>query len=106
VNARSSGTSRVYSLTGQRLPDPPAPLTVIGWSSDSRSLFVFSKNDFPLKVQRLDLATGVLAPWKEIMPTDIAGALDKYMCITPDGNAYAYSVERMMTDLYIVDGLR
>jgi serine/threonine protein kinase len=105
VNARSSGTSRVYSLTGQLLRDAPAPLTVIGWTSDSRSLFVYSKNDFPLKVQRLDLATGVLAQWKEIMPTDIAGALDKYMCITPDGNAYVYSIERMMTDLYIVEGL-
>jgi hypothetical protein len=52
VNGRSSGMSRVYSLTGQILRDAPAPLTVIGWSSDSRSLFVYSKNGFPLKVQR------------------------------------------------------
>jgi len=106
VSARTSGTSTVYSLTGQRLRDLPAPLSVIGWTSDSRSLFVFPQNTFPLKIQRLDLATGVLTPWKEIMPTDIAGALDKHVCITPDGNAYAYSIERMMTDLYIVDGLR
>jgi len=107
VNGREPDASRVYSMSGQHLRDVPGQLTAIGWSSDSRSLFVFSSKEFPIRIQRLDIATGVLTPWKEIVPTDVAGALGhNYMSINPDGDAYAYSIERMMTDLFIVDGLR
>jgi hypothetical protein len=107
VNARDSGTSQVYSLTGQHLRDLSAPLTVVGWSSDSRSLFVFPIKEFPIRIQRLDVATGALTPWKDVVPSEIAGALGHtYLCVNPDGDAYAYSIERMMTDLFIVDGLR
>ncbi|MGA8810402.1 MAG: hypothetical protein WB973_21230, partial [Thermoanaerobaculia bacterium] len=107
VNARDSSTTQVYALSGQHLRDVPAPLTAAGWSSDSRSLFVFPPKEFPIRIQRLDIVTGALTPWKDVMPSDIAGALGHtYLCINPDGDAYAYSIERMMTDLFIVDGLR
>lgn len=107
VNRRELGASHVYSLSGQHLRELPAHLIAAGWSSDSRSLFVFSPNEFVIRIQRLDIATGALTPWKEITPSEIAGSLGRtYLSINPDGDAYAYSIERMMTDLFIVEGLR
>jgi hypothetical protein len=105
VSDRQSGASHVYSLSGQHLRDLPQ-LSAIEWSSDSRSLFVFSPGELPIRIQKLDVASGALAPWKEIVPTDAAGSLGRtYMAINPAGDAYVYSIERMMTDLFIVDGL-
>lgn len=60
-----------------------------------------------MKIQRLDIATGALTPWKEIAPAGLAGVLGRpSIVINPAGDAYAYTVPRMMTDLFIVEGLR
>jgi serine/threonine protein kinase len=57
--------------------------------------------------ERSIIRTSSRTPWKEIIPSDIAGSLGHtYICMNPDGDAYAYSIERMMTDLFIVEGLR
>jgi serine/threonine protein kinase len=59
------------------------------------------------KVYRLNLATGRKQLWRELMPPDPAGV---YFIRPPqfssDGNSYAYSYARLLSDLYVVDGFK
>ncbi|HMK23377.1 MAG TPA: protein kinase [Terriglobales bacterium] len=64
-------------------------------------------HDVPAKVTRVDFATGRRDPWMEIMPADPAGAQSiPDVKFSADGKSYAYSVVRLLSDLYVVDGLK
>jgi hypothetical protein len=79
----------------------------VAWSADAASLFVYRPTALPAQVTRVALATGARQPWKQFSPTDPAGVYKiAPICITPDGTAYAYDALRMLSDLYVVDGLR
>ena len=81
----------------------------VGWSADGHSLYVaqLSELSSPGRVFRLDLATGGRELWKELFPADSAGVDEIYrVCITPDGRAYAYSYRRVLSELYVVEGLK
>jgi hypothetical protein len=44
--------------------------------------------------------------WKTIMPADPLGAVAIHrLLITPDARAYAYSLERQLSELYVVSGI-
>lgn len=61
----------------------------------------------PYRVDRLELATGRVVPWKTLRPEDATGVT--FMTdvrLTPDGEAYVYTYERDLHDLYLVEGLR
>ncbi|HWQ36715.1 MAG TPA: protein kinase [Blastocatellia bacterium] len=80
---------------------------ILGWSGDGRSLAVANVNEMPIRVYRFDPANGRKELLKEIMPADPAGIFGyHYVFFTPDGKGYAYSVSRMLTDLYVVEGLK
>jgi eukaryotic-like serine/threonine-protein kinase len=65
------------------------------------------KYDVPVKVTRIDLATGRRDPWMEIVPADPAGVQSiPDVRFSADGKSYAYSVVRLLSDLYVVDGLK
>jgi Tol biopolymer transport system component len=91
----------------------PAPLPGLGtldviarWSADGK-LYVFRRGDLPLKVYRLDVATGRKDLWKTLMPSDAAGIGSIVPVIpTPDGSSYVYTYARTLSDLYLVEGLR
>jgi Tol biopolymer transport system component len=106
-----SGKGMLYPLEG----GDPSPIegleageSIFRWSSDGLSLYV-GAGGVPLKVFRLDLATGSRQLWREISPSDTTalmwGGLDAFS-MTPDGKSYAYSTTRYPTDLYLVDGLQ
>jgi hypothetical protein len=101
-----SGAS-VYTIRGQLLRQIPGPLVALSWTSDSRALFVCATSEMPLRIQRLDVSTGALTPWKEIASPDMAGALGHpVVVINPDGDAYGYTIAKFKTDLFIVEGLQ
>jgi eukaryotic-like serine/threonine-protein kinase len=79
----------------------------IGFTADGRSLYVYRPGEMPARVYRLDLATGRKQFWKEFMPSDPAGV---YFIRPPhfsrDGNSYAYSYSRLLSDLFVVEGLK
>jgi Tol biopolymer transport system component len=81
----------------------------VGWAADGRSLFV-SRPGFTegaVQIVRVDVASGAIEPWKEVVPRDVAGLLGRPRCqITPDGRTIVYSTDRFLTDLYLVEGLR
>jgi len=77
------------------------------WSADGRALFLLRDGEVPAPVFRLDLATGRREPWKEFMPSDPAGVgLINPVFLTPDGRHYVYSFRRVLSDLYLAEGIR
>jgi len=61
----------------------------------------------PVKVTRVDIATGRREPFKEIMPADPAGVQSiPTLRFSADGKSYAYSIGRILSDLFVVDGLK
>jgi serine/threonine protein kinase len=77
-------------------------------SSDGRSALVVSKaSHVSLDVFRVDLAAGRRELFKKIGPTDLAGLhVFPSGSFTPDGKYYGYSYNRILSELYVVDGLR
>jgi len=78
----------------------------IGWSSDDRALYVHRRGRVEVLIERVDIESGERTPWHTIRPGDPAGINDIMpVCITADGQTYAYGYRRFLTDLYIVSGL-
>ena len=102
---------RVYSYPlegGEPTPLPAiGPLDrVVGWSSDRR-VTLLRLAELPARMSVLDVSTGLAEPWKQIMPADAAGVSGiGRVCLTPDGAVYAYNYTRVLSDLYVVDGLK
>jgi len=105
----ADGFVRFYGLDGSRgdikgteMGDAP-----IRWGHGGESLFVYRRGELPLKVERVELATGVRTVVRELMPPDPAGVVEVLrVLLTPDGESYAYTYTRDLSDLYLVDGLK
>ena len=79
----------------------------VAWTADGHSLFVYRGGDLPSKVYRLDAATGNRTLWKELMPPDPSGVeFVGPVLPTPDGKSYVYGYRRLLSDLYLVEGLQ
>jgi serine/threonine protein kinase/Tol biopolymer transport system component len=77
-----------------------------GFSADGNSLLLRSRT-VPVKVTRVDLVSGKRELWKEIVPADPAGVQSiPALKFSADGKSYAYSTSRILSDLYVVDGLK
>jgi eukaryotic-like serine/threonine-protein kinase len=79
----------------------------VAWSADGRSLYVYRGGELPAKIYRLEIASGSRTLWKQLMPPDPAGV--EYVgpiLPAPDGTAYAYGYRRLLSDLYLVEGLK
>jgi len=80
---------------------------VIRWRGDGRSLFLRKLNGpASLEIDRLDLATGRRALWKELKTPDSVGVQFVQLVMTPDGNSYAYSFQRDISTVYLAQGLK
>jgi hypothetical protein len=80
---------------------------VLGWTGDSRGLYVFQRGEVPARIYQVDLATGRRQLWKELGPADRAGVSSiLYALIAADGRSYGYTFDRTQDDLYLVTGLK
>jgi len=78
----------------------------IRFGENGESLFVLQVGVLPSPVYKIDLATGERSLWSELSPSDPAGVFDvDKLFMTADGAAYVYSYRRLMSDLFIVEGL-
>jgi hypothetical protein len=104
-----AGKVQLYSPSGdliREISGMSGEEQLIQWSADGRELFIGALGRFPVKIWRLDLATGQRRLWKELKPTDTLGVarLDS-ICVAPDGHSYAYSFMRILaSDLYLMEG--
>ncbi len=79
----------------------------VAWTADGRSLYIYRGGELPAKVYRLELATGHRVLWKQLMPPDPAGVeFVGPVLPTPDGKSYVYGYRRLLSDLYLVEGLQ
>ncbi len=79
----------------------------VAWSADGRSLYIYRGGELPAKIFRLDISSGNRTLWKQLMPPDPAGV--EYVgpiLPSPGGTAYAYGYRRLLSDLYLVEGLK
>ncbi|HKF44808.1 MAG TPA: protein kinase [Thermoanaerobaculia bacterium] len=78
----------------------------IKWSSDSKWLYV-KTGLVPARVFRVDPFSGKRELWKEFAPSDPTGVVDvQGVVMTPDASAYAYNYVRILSDLFVAEGLR
>jgi DNA-binding winged helix-turn-helix (wHTH) protein/Tol biopolymer transport system component len=79
---------------------------LICWSADSRFVYL-REGGLPDKLYQVDLTTGRRQLVRVLLPPDPAGVNQILSAsITPDGKSYAYSYSRVLSDLYLVRGLR
>jgi hypothetical protein len=96
----AGGTAK--SLPGSELDDFPA-----GWSADGMSVYVYRRGENPVRVFRIDLASGKRTLWKQISPPDPAGITGiAPVIVSPRGDAYIYGATRILSTLYLVEGLK
>jgi eukaryotic-like serine/threonine-protein kinase len=110
----------VIGWTGGRLfkyaidEGPPVPLTFLNsedrpvqWSRDGSLLYVWRTDAWPPVVDRVTTATGERRVWKTMQPSDLVG-IDSVIriLVTPDGQSYCHDYVRLLSRLFIVEGLK
>jgi hypothetical protein len=110
VGSSADGALARYPLAGgaarplpARVPKETHPLRTSG---DGRTLFV-GEPGVPGRIDRVSLDTGERTAWKVVRPEDPAGVflVDGFV-VTAPGDAYAYSYQRFLQDLYLVTGVK
>ncbi len=78
------------------------------WLPDGKSVLLASpRNVIPVHVERMELATGERRPICDLRPQDPAGVSEIIQIVfAPDLRAWAYTYRRVLSDLYLVKGLR
>lgn len=77
-----------------------------GWTADGKSIYAFDAFAKPPAIVRIDLASGRRQFWKQLPTPSETQAKGEGLVITPDGESYAYTYSRHLSDLYLVQGLR
>jgi Tol biopolymer transport system component len=78
---------------------------VSAWSADSLALYVY-RPERVNKVYRVDLETGARTLWREIAPLDPVGTQTVAVFVAPEANTYVLGTRRLLSELYLVEGLR
>jgi len=92
---------QVFAIPGLEPSD-----RAIQWSTDGQSIYVIHGDDLPGKVYKVDVRSGDKRLFKEFMPSDLAGASNFGINLTPDGRFYVYTFAQSLADLYVVKGLK
>jgi eukaryotic-like serine/threonine-protein kinase len=104
------GGFSIRSLAGEPVPAGPALESgeyPIRWTPDGRGLYVFRENGRRFEIKVLDQATGKRASQRVVESEDPAGLICfGPVLVTADGGAYAYNYFRILSDLYVVEGLK
>jgi Tol biopolymer transport system component len=109
VGRDPEGHPRVYPLDGgssELVPGVSEDDRVLQWTDDGGALFVGHRVGPVWKVRRLDLRTGRATPWTEIAPRTTAGLRLSSVYLTPNGRFWVHGYSRLLTDLYVVTGIR
>ncbi len=104
-------------MSGARLylMDGGAPLPIPGleagesvqWTSDPHVLYVYQPAKSSIRAFRLNILTGQRKFFKEIAVPQGPGVCEmSHILFNPDGSAYAYGYVRLLSDLYLVTGLK
>lgn len=102
--------STLYSTAGEKISSIQGVESddqLLQWASDGKTIFISRDEVSKSRIFKLDLATGRRTFFREIVAADSAGLTGTLRAvITPDGSSYAYGSFRMLSDLYLVEGLK
>jgi eukaryotic-like serine/threonine-protein kinase len=108
-NDLAGGGARLYPMDGGPPRAIPGllPGEMVAWSSDPHFLYVYQWRHLPIRVYRLNVVSGERQLFKEMHPTDTTGLCDMaHLIFSADGRAYVYSYTRLLSELYLVKGLK
>jgi hypothetical protein len=89
------------------VPGPPETADLGPWTSDGRAIFVAeAARGTVVRLYKRNVATGAREFWREVEPPDPAGIYELSLLITPDGETWAYTYKRFLSNLYAVSGLK
>ncbi len=93
--------------TLQPLPFIQANESVSGWTADNKGLYVGDPSSLPTSIYVVDIQTGQRHLHHQNAPPDLSGVPGVDLGLTtPDGKFYAYDVPRVLSYLYVVEGLK
>jgi Tol biopolymer transport system component len=103
------GSALIYTIAGGA-PTPVPHLNprdvIVQWTPDGRGLLVAHHDGLPWIVERLDLASGQRTPTVTIRPHDAAGLRLSFFGISRDGKYYFHNYARLLSELFVVEGLK
>ena len=109
VAALGTGHLRLHATAGNAMRPIPGVETgesPVGFSGDSRSLYV-RRRIISAQVHRIDLDSGRRELSRELIPADPAGIAGfPTVFFSADGRSYVYSYGRVLSQLYLVEGLK
>jgi len=95
-------TSAITPIKGLGAGDVP-----IRWGARTGSLLCKRVDGHSTQIVDINVVTGQRRVATTLTPADTAGASPpSWLAISPDGNSYAYSLQRIVGDLYLVEGLK
>jgi eukaryotic-like serine/threonine-protein kinase len=107
--ATDGDTPKIYTIAGAEvdaLPKLGRDDAIDRWAADGKSLLIWNYVSTP-RLDRMDIASGKRVPFTEIRPSDGTGIVGFSFCrASPDGKAHIYSAYRLLSDLFVVNGLR
>jgi Tol biopolymer transport system component len=100
------GVLWIYPVDGsepERLRGAEKGEVPIGWSASGQEVYVARSSYLPVKVYRIDRASGRRGLLRELMPGDPAGVIPDISSTfaTSDGSTVVYSYFRLQSDLYL-----
>jgi eukaryotic-like serine/threonine-protein kinase len=101
--------TRFYPLDGGPPRAIPGllPNESLRWTPDPSFAYVYQAMMVPAKIYRLNIVNGQRQLFKEINPSDETGICDmSEILFSADGRAYVYGYIRLLSELYMVDGLK
>ncbi|HTC45790.1 MAG TPA: WD40 repeat domain-containing serine/threonine protein kinase [Candidatus Aquilonibacter sp.] len=107
----ADGKWGIWPLDGsgmRTIPGNDSSFNVVRWAPDGKSIYVVSDraDDRTSKIYQLDLGTGKMTFWKTF-GEESAGVVDtRDPHFSRDGIAYAYDYVRVISEAYVVTGLR
>jgi serine/threonine protein kinase len=105
----SDGTMRLVPVEGgesRTVPGVSPGEVLIRWGHDGGSLFVYAPGQLPARIHRVNVDSGQRTLLMELIPSDPAGVSTiGQIRLTPDGKSCAYSFKRILSELYLVEGL-
>ncbi len=104
------GPQRLYPLEGgdsRVLPGLEDSELPVQWTADGSALYVYRAGEVPARVSLVTVGDGKRSPWRDLAPSDTAGVFGiDFLAVTMDGTGYVYSYRRLLSTLYVVEGLR
>ena len=98
----------VYPVAGGEptaLPGMETGYWPIQWADDGETVYVHE--DYSRQIYRVDTVTGRRTLWREISPADPAGLVAiENIQVPRDGSRLLYGYSRILSDLFVVDGLK